>query len=222
MAVFPVPGKVSQHFGVKNSAYRLKYHPGTDYAAVNGTRAKALTRGVVRYYQGYNGGYGNVGTLTLGNGDVIWYAHLKSSLVKNGSVVHEGADIFLTDSTGWVDGPHLHLEYRIGGNQNRPIDIDHWIRTHQAKPAPKPSAPKRIARKGTATVTAGKLNVRNAPQAKGNPVASYRKGEKFNYDSYIDTNGYRWLSYVSLKTKTRRYIAQRTLNNKEHYVKGGV
>lgn len=89
-----------------------------------------------------------------------------------------------------------------------------------AKPKP-PAKPKRKAKKGRATVTTNILNVRNSPKASGKAVATYKKGEKFNYDSYIDTNGYRWLSYISYKGQ-RRYVAQKTLNGKESYVKGGA
>lgn len=88
-------------------------------------------------------------------------------------------------------------------------------------PKAKPKSPKRKARKGRGTVVVPRLNVRNSPSTKGKIVAKYKKGEKFNYDSYIDTNGYRWLSYIS-RSKVRRYVAQRKLNKKETYVKGGV
>lgn len=82
--------------------------------------------------------------------------------------------------------------------------------------------PKRIAKKGTATVTAKYgLNVRESYNTKSKAVAGYSKGQKFGYDSYIDANGYRWLSYIGYSGK-RRYVAQRTLNNKVKYVKGGV
>ena len=92
----------------------------------------------------------------------------------------------------------------------------HWV-----KPAPKP-APKRKAKRGTATLLVNGLNVRNKPSLSGKVVAVYKKkGEKFNYDSYIDAEGYRWLSYISW-TGQRRYVAQASKDKKTKYVKGGV
>lgn len=65
----------------------------------------------------------------------------------------------------------------------------------------------RIAAKGTFTVTVDALNVRNAPDKNSASVAVYTKGQSFNYDSYIVTNGYVWLSYVAFDG-TRRYVAE--------------
>lgn len=82
-------------------------------------------------------------------------------------------------------------------------------------------APARKAKSGKATVTCDVLNVRDKQSTAGKVVATYKRGQSFNYDSYIDANGYRWLSYVSWSGK-RRYVAQRTSNGKTVYVKGGV
>lgn len=138
MAVSPLRSlTITQQFGVKNSAYRLGYHPGTDYRAKTPTPERAVTDGYVRYYPGYNGGYGNVNALFRSNGDVIWYAH-QSKSVKTGNV-KTGDIIGYTGATGWVTAPHLHIEYRIKGDKNRPIDFADWLRTHpEPKPAPKP------------------------------------------------------------------------------------
>lgn len=85
---------------------------------------------------------------------------------------------------------------------------------------PKPSStPKRKSKKGVATVLVSELNVRNSSSTKASIVARYKKGQKFTYDSYIDINGYRWLSYISY-SGTRRYVAQGKGSTK--YVKGGV
>lgn len=91
---------------------------------------------------------------------------------------------------------------------------------------PKPSAPTRIARKGTFTVGVDLLYVRDQPDAKkGKIVAEYRKGKDghFNYDSYVVANGFVWLSYVS-NTGKRRYVAEGPYdgNPKNVYGTGGV
>jgi phage tail sheath gpL-like len=52
-------------------------------------------------------------------------------------------------------------------------------------------------------------------------MAQYKKNQYINYDSYIDINGYRWLSYISF-SGVRRYVAQRSLDKKRTFVKGGV
>lgn len=161
--VKPVKGAVSQKFGVKNSAYRLGYHPGTDYIASTGTQAVAATSGKAYYYRGNNGGYGNVGVIILRNGDVLWYSHLKDTLVKNGTTVKTGQKVFVTNNTGWSTGPHLHIEVRKGGSQNRPVDFEKWV-------------------KGGKTVTVtGPANVRKRPSTSAPLSGSKRlkKGDKF-------------------------------------------
>lgn len=60
---------------------------------------------------------------------------------------------------------------------------------------------------GKFTVTVSQLNVRNAPSTSGSPVASYRNGDFFYYDSVYRGDGYLWLSYVS-RSGVRRYVAQ--------------
>lgn len=82
---------------------------------------------------------------------------------------------------------------------------------------------KRVSRRGTATVTAKVLNVRDKASTKGKVVATYKKGEKFKYDSYIITNGYVWLSYIG-KSGKRRYVAEGPFDGKKStvYLKGGI
>lgn len=82
---------------------------------------------------------------------------------------------------------------------------------------------KRVARKGTATVLVNVLFVRPTASLDKKPVASYAKGEKFKYDSYIIKNGFVWLSYIA-KSGKRRYVAEGPYdgNRKNVYVKGGI
>lgn len=142
-------------------------------------------------------------------GDVAVYRNGK---VWSGSAVSWRKGGAFSTYKNWIGTPYLGWSEFCGSRRIATIPAP--------KPKPKPT-PKRKAKKGKATVIASKLNVRNSPSTKGKVVAQYKKGEKFNYDSYIDTNGYRWLSYIS-KSKVRRYVAGRTLNKKEVYVKGGV
>lgn len=72
----------------------------------------------------------------------------------------------------------------------------------------------RIAQNGTFTASVNNLNVRRSPSLSGQVVAQYDKGESVKYDSYIDNEGYRWISYVG-KSGNRNYIARRKLDNSQ-------
>ena len=69
-----------------------------------------------------------------------------------------------------------------------------------------PAAPQRVAASGSYRVKYT-TNIRNAPSTSAGIVGTYAAGESFNYDSYIDTNGYRWYSYISYSGQ-RRYVAK--------------
>lgn len=160
MAIRPVSHAVTQAFGVENPVYRLGYHAGTDFGSPTGTAIKATTGGYVRWYGGWNGGYGNVIALVRTNGDVVWHAHCKS-VARTGNVA-KGQVIGYTDNTGYTFGPHLHVEYRVGGSQNRPINFMTWLAANpEVKPYPK-----------AVTVTSA-CYVRSAPST-GAPLAGSR------------------------------------------------
>lgn len=116
---------ITQPFGVKNASYRLGYHPGTDFRFGMDVEQPAFAAGTARYHRDTGDGYGHTGTITLPNGDVIFYAHLKRNgiLVTTGTRVEEMQPVFVTGSSGWVQLVHAHIEYRIGGNKNNPVDI---------------------------------------------------------------------------------------------------
>lgn len=69
-----------------------------------------------------------------------------------------------------------------------------------------PTAPQRVSESGSYRVKYT-TNIRNAPSTSAGIVGTYAPGESFNYDSYIDTNGYRWYSYISYSGQ-RRYVAK--------------
>ena len=70
----------------------------------------------------------------------------------------------------------------------------------------KPKAPQVVKASGYFTVRTA-TNIRNAPSTSSQIVGVYQPGEGFNYDGYVDTNGYRWLTYISYSGQ-RRYVAQ--------------
>lgn len=90
-------------------------------------------------------------------------------------------------------------------------------------PAPTPQNTGRIAKSGTATVIVDRLNVRAEPTTASQIVASYSRGQTFNYDSYTIQNGYVWLSYIG-GSGARRYIAEGVFDNDPNnvFVRGGV
>jgi hypothetical protein len=102
----------------------------------------------------------------------------------------------------WVDGVQVVEEYTV--------------------PAPQASTG-RTDKSGRATVTVNLLNVRNEPNDNGAVVAQYTRGQVFNYDSYIISDGFVWLSYVSY-SGVRRYVAEGPAdgNASNVYVSGGV
>jgi SH3 domain-containing protein len=77
---------------------------------------------------------------------------------------------------------------------------------------------------GTARVLVDVLNIRNSPHpVNGAVVDTYKKGQTFNYDSFIVINGFVWLSYNSY-SGVRRYVAEGPNDGRDDtvFVSGGV
>ena len=79
-----------------------------------------------------------------------------------------------------------------------------WV--SMAYTSPVKASPQRVSASGSYRVKYT-TNIRNAPSTNAGIVGTYAPGESFNYDSYIDTNGYRWYSYISYSGQ-RRYVAK--------------
>jgi hypothetical protein len=91
---------------------------------------------------------------------------------------------------------------------------------------PAPAAPNGESsgnKKGVATVIVDALHVRNEPSTDSAIIATYGKGQTFNYDSWVVKNGYVWLSYMSF-SGVRRYVAEgpNDGNDNNVWVSGGV
>lgn len=87
------------------------------------------------------------------------------------------------------------------------VDGVGWVSMAYTTPVKSaPTAPQRVAASGSYRVKYT-TNIRNAPSTSAGIVGTYAPGESFNYDSYIDTNGYRWYSYISYSGQ-RRYVAK--------------
>jgi len=115
----------------------------------------------------------------------------------------------------------------FGNHAPQHLGWSYWIDGVQVAedytPPVTPPAGGRIAKSGTATVAVDTLNVRNDPRTDAVIIAQYGRGQTFNYDSYVITNGFVWLSYVS-NSGVRRYIAEGPYDGNPNnvYVSGGV
>ncbi len=111
----------------KNNAYRV--HHGVDIVNPTGTPVHAAADGVV-VYAGKDAGtrfgpatipnfYGNLVLVKLpqqfrGQDVYYLYGHFDQVLVKEGQEVKQGDIVGKVGMTGTADGPHVHVEVRIG------------------------------------------------------------------------------------------------------------
>ncbi len=100
---------------------KWKAHKGIDYAATTGTPIRAAADGTVDF-AGNSGGYGNQVVLKHWSGYSTAYAHMSRFApgMRKGSKVSQGQVIGYVGSTGWSTGPHLHYEFRVGGQAQNP------------------------------------------------------------------------------------------------------
>ncbi|MGE4242218.1 peptidoglycan DD-metalloendopeptidase family protein [Ramlibacter sp.] len=111
------------------SGFAMRFHPvhhmwkkhmGVDYGGPIGTPVRTIGDGVVQF-AGVQGGYGNVITISHGDGDHTLYAHLSRIDVRVGQKVARGQHIGAIGATGIVTGPHLHFEFRENGVHKDPL-----------------------------------------------------------------------------------------------------
>ena len=99
-----------------------RQHNGVDYGAPQGTPVRAVGDGVVDF-AGWRSGYGNVVEIQHGNNRSTLYAHLSRIDVRNGQRTEQGQRLGAVGRTGWATGPHLHFEFRIGGQHQDPLRV---------------------------------------------------------------------------------------------------
>lgn len=99
-------------------------HKGTDFGAPIGTGVRATADGTVEF-AGRQGGYGNLLVVKHQGSFSTAYGHLKgfAAAVRKGSRVRQGDIIGYVGMTGLASGPHLHYEFRVGGNQVNPMTV---------------------------------------------------------------------------------------------------
>ncbi|MBK6675404.1 MAG: M23 family metallopeptidase [Rhodocyclaceae bacterium] len=117
----------------------VRAHKGIDYGAPTGTRVKATGDAVVEF-AGRQGGYGNVIILRHQGRHETVYGHLSgfAAGIRKGSRVVQGDVIGYVGATGIATGPHLHYEFRVGGEHRNPLTV--------ALPGATPLAPSQLAR----------------------------------------------------------------------------
>jgi murein DD-endopeptidase MepM/ murein hydrolase activator NlpD len=99
-------------------------HKGVDYGALAGTPVRATGDAKVAF-AGTQTGYGNVIELQHRGAFSTLYAHLSrfAPQVKKGARIRQGEVIGYVGQTGWATGPHLHYEFRVGGEQRNPLTV---------------------------------------------------------------------------------------------------
>ena len=116
--------RVSSGFGLRMHPFMRTWraHKGIDYAAPIGTRVRAVGDAFVEY-AGPKNGYGNVLVLRHQGQYSTIYAHLSRIAVRRGARVAQNDTIGYVGQTGWATGPHLHYEFRIGGEARNPLAL---------------------------------------------------------------------------------------------------
>jgi murein DD-endopeptidase MepM/ murein hydrolase activator NlpD len=65
-------------------------------------------------------GYGNLVMVVHPDATVALYGHCRATYVFPGQRVQRGQVIAEVGQTGYANGPHLHLEYRVAGRPRDP------------------------------------------------------------------------------------------------------
>ncbi len=123
----PVRGTIITEFGEirsYNGGPFEGHHAGVDFAVSAGTPVTAPARGIVALADPV-ALRGNVVILDHGLGVFTTYAHLSSIVVKPGDEIQRGQAFASVGSTGLSEGPHLHWELWIAGQNVDPLP---WTR----------------------------------------------------------------------------------------------
>jgi murein DD-endopeptidase MepM/ murein hydrolase activator NlpD len=115
--------RVSSGFGYRiDPLYKtVKFHPGLDFTAPQGTPVYATADGVVRVAGNLGNGYGNHIVIDHGYSYNTLYGHLYRLKARRGQVVKRGEVIGYVGNTGKSTGPHLHYEVIKGRKHLDPI-----------------------------------------------------------------------------------------------------
>ncbi len=93
------------------------------------------------------------------------------------------------------------------------INLDQYVTGDAPAPAPQPAPSGAVAQIGTFESQVNGLRIRRSPSMNGAVVGKFDVGGTVKYDSYVDAEGYRWISWIG-NSGNRNYTARRTLDNK--------
>ena len=121
----PQPAQEVQPYGWRYSEHRQRWrmHVGHDLIAPAATPVLAMLSGRVQLVRSISG-YGLTVLLDHGRGWQTVYAHLQSSNVRAGQLVHAGDCIGRVGRSGSASADHLHVELRrLEGRQAFALDL---------------------------------------------------------------------------------------------------
>ena len=121
----PQPAQEVQPYGWRYSEHRQRWrmHVGHDLIAPAATPVLAMLSGRVQLVRSISG-YGLTVLLDHGRGWQTVYAHLQSSNVRVGQLVHAGDRIGHVGRSGSASTDHLHVELRrLEGRQAFALDL---------------------------------------------------------------------------------------------------
>lgn len=115
--------RLSSGFGYRiDPVYKtVKFHPGLDFSAPQGTPIYATAEGVVQTAGNLGNGYGNHVVIQHGYSYSTLYGHMSRIKAKRGQRVKRGEVIGYVGNTGKSTGAHLHYEVFKGRKRLDPI-----------------------------------------------------------------------------------------------------
>ena len=99
------------------------YHSAVDIAGDIGWNVRASASGIVGFSGDSIRGYGNTVIVIHPGGWVTMYAHNSVNFVVAGERVREGTVLAEVGSTGISRGPHVHYEFKFGGQNCDPASL---------------------------------------------------------------------------------------------------
>lgn len=115
--------RLSSGFGYRiDPVYKtVKFHPGLDFSAPQGTPIYATAEGTVQTAGNLGNGYGNHIVIQHGYSYSTLYGHMSRLKAKRGQRVKRGEVIGYVGNTGKSTGSHLHYEVLKGRKRLDPI-----------------------------------------------------------------------------------------------------
>ncbi|WP_102509084.1 M23 family metallopeptidase [Sanguibacter massiliensis] len=123
----PAKGRISSAFNPRRKhpvTGKVQPHEGADVANATGTPVVAVHAGTVTRSETLSATYGRLQRIFVTSGSLeTRYLHLSRRDVKVGQRVKRGQRIGLMGASGFVTGPHLHLEVRRNGVAVDPVPL---------------------------------------------------------------------------------------------------